>query len=356
LIDEVTHTLGRLHTFAVFAPHTARQLASPAFPGGNPYGADYLVTTRFAPGVGAHRLCVALTRIATHELLLSEELPFARDNLSTSHHHLAAALARRLAQGIERTELHTYKVTQSPSAYVSYLLGCEAHRLADLRSLRRAKNHFRDALKQSEFFVAARAMLARTLCLEWVVLDRNEREPIERAIALAREAVEIDPMDPGAHREIGHAMLYLGAIDEGVESLRTATQLGPHSADALFHYGDGLVHLGEMKEARRVMDTALSLNPLAPDLYYWVSATADYFLGDYPAASRTLRRMENRESAARVVAAVEAMNGNLEEAARFRDVFLAGHPNFRLADYMFPQRRPEDRQHILEGLRRAGFA
>jgi hypothetical protein len=100
----------------------------------------------------------------------------------------------------------------------------------------------------------------------------------------------------------------------------------------------------------------LSLNPLAPDVYHWVSATADYFLGDYAAASKALRRMQNRESAARVVAAVEAMNGNLEEAARFRDVFLTGHPNFRLADYMFPQRRPEDRQHILEGLRRAGFA
>jgi tetratricopeptide (TPR) repeat protein len=150
-------------------------------------------------------------------------------------------------------------------------------------------------------------------------------------------------------------MLYLGAIEEGVESLRTATQLGPHSADSLFHYGDGLVHLGEMQEARRVMDSALSLNPLAPDVYHWVSATADYFLGDYRSASEGLRRMENRESAARVVAAVEAMNGNLEEAARFRDIFLAGHPGFRLEDYMFPQRRPEDREHILEGLRRAGF-
>jgi tetratricopeptide (TPR) repeat protein len=283
-------------------------------------------------------------------------LPFAHDTLSTNHHHLAAALARRLAQGIERTELHAYQVTQSPSAYVSYLLGCDALRLADLRSLRRAKKYFREALRQSEFFVAARAMLARTLCIEWVVLDRNEREPIEQAIALAREAADIDPMDPGAHREIGHAMLYLDAIDEGVESLRTATQLGPHSADALFHYGDGLVHLGEMKEARRVMDAALRLNPLAPDVYHWVSATADYFLGDYPAASKALRRMEDREPAARVVAAVEAMNGNLEEAGHFRDIFLAGHPDFRLADYMFPQRRPEDREHILEGLRRAGFS
>lgn len=356
LIDEVTHTLGRLRTFAVFAPHTARQLVASPFPSGNPYGVDYLVTTRLVPATSENRLRIALTRLETHELLMSEELSFARDDLSGHHHRLAAALGMRLAQGIERTELSLYGTTESPSAYVSYLFGCEALQRIDLPSLRRAKRHFRNALKASRYFVAARAMLARTICHEWVVLDRKERGPIDEAVALAREAADIDPLDPGGHREIGHALLYLGEIDEGVESLRAATHLAPHLAEGLFHYGDGLVHLGDMPEARRVMDKALSLNPLAPDVYYWVSATADYFLGDYESASATFKQMQDREPAARVIAAVEAMNGNMEEAARHRDIFMAGHPDFRIADYMFPQRRPEDRAHILEGLRRAGFS
>ncbi len=356
LVDEVTHTLSRLRTFAVFAPHTARQLVRGPFPGGNPYGADYLVATRLAPGPAGARLTVALTRLATQELLLSEELPFVRGDLNAHHVHLAAALGARLAQGIERAEQRLYRTTGSASAYVHYLIGCENLRTIDLRALRRAKGHFRQAIRLSRDFVPARAMLARTLCLEWILLDRNEREPIEAAVALAREAAGIDPLDPLAHREVGHALLYLDAIDEGVEALRAATQLGPHHADVLFHYADGLIHLGAMPEARRVMDRALALNPLAPDLYHWVSATADYFLGHYAAASVALKRMRQPESAARVIAAVEAMNGNLDEARRQRDIYLAAHPDFRLADYMFPQRRPEDRAHYLEGLRRAGFA
>jgi hypothetical protein len=36
LVDEVTHTLGRLRTFAVFAPHTARLLANSPFPAAIP--------------------------------------------------------------------------------------------------------------------------------------------------------------------------------------------------------------------------------------------------------------------------------------------------------------------------------
>ena len=354
LIDEVTHTLARLRTFAVFAPYTARQIVVAPFPHANPYGADYVVSTRFAPGSGFSRLRVMLTRVETHELLLSEELPFTREALSAHHYHLAAALGTRLAEGIERTERHIYSVTSTPSAYVHYLLGGEALRGIDLQSIRRARGHFREALRLSRDFVAARALLARTHSLEWVLLDRNEREPIEKAVALAREAALLDPMDPNAHREIGHALIYLGAVDEAVESLHSAAQLAPHRSDVLFHYGDGLVHLGKMQEARDVMDKALRLNPLAPDVYHWVSATADYFLHDYASASASLRRMQNPEPAARVIAAVEAMNGNPDGAARHRDIYLAAHPDFRLADYMLPL-QPEVREHYLEGLRRAGF-
>ena len=354
LVDEVTHTLGRLRTFAVFAPHTARLLANSPFPAGNPYGADYLVTTRFAPSSSDTRLCVALTRLETHEQLLTEELRFTQADLNAHHFHLAAAIGTRLASGIERTERRIYRTTGSANAYVHYLLGCEDVRSVDLRIIRRAMGHFRQALKLSRDFAPARAMMARAISVEWLLLDRDERGRIEKAVALAREATELDPLDPNGHREIGHALIYAGAIDEAVESLRSAAQLGPHSADVLFQYGDGLVHLGDIPEARRVLDKALDLNPLAPDLYYWVAATADYLLGHYPAASQMVNRMKNREPAARFIAAVEAMNGNLEAAARHRDIYLAQHPGFKLADYLFPLQR-ENRDHYFEGLRRAGF-
>ena len=65
-------------------------------------------------------------------------------------------------------------------------------------------------------------------------------------------------------------------------------------------------------------------------------------------------RIKHREPAARFLAAVEAMNGNLQKAARHRDVYLAEHPDFRLADYIFPF-KPIHREHYFEGLRRAGF-
>jgi tetratricopeptide (TPR) repeat protein len=298
---------------------------------------------------------VALTRLETHEQLLTEELRFTPEDLNAHHFHLAAAIGTRVAKGIERAEQRIYRTTGSASAYVHYLLGCEDMRSIDLRAVRRAKAHFRQAIKLSQDFAAPRAQMARAMSVEWLLLDRNERERIEKAISLAREAAELDPLDPNGHREVGHALIYAGAIDEAVESLRSAAQLGPHSADVLYQYGDALVHSGDLLEARTVLDKALALNPLAPDLYYWASASADYFLGRYADASVMVNRIKNREPVSRFIAAVEAMNGNLAEAARHRDIYLSAHPDFRLEDYIFPFVKRDQLERYFEGLRRAGF-
>lgn len=357
MIDEVTHALSRARTFAVFAPHTARRLVRGPFPQGNPYGADYVVRTSL-PNVGgdAARLTVTLTSLSTHEVLLSETVAVSQADLNVRHIHLASALGSRLSSGIERAERRYYRTTGSASAYVHFLLGSDCIKTLELRSLRRAKAHFRSALKLSPDFVPARAMVARTLCLEWILLDRREPEPIEEALRLAKEGVDIDPAEPLALRELGHALVYLDRMDEAVETLRAATDLGPHHADILLNYADGLIHIGKITDARSVMDRALLLNPLPPDQYHWISATADYLLGDYAAASTSFGRMHERQAAARFMAAVEAMNGNAAEARRQRDLYMGSHPEFRLADYMFPLRRAEDREHVLEGLRRAGFS
>ncbi len=356
LIDEVTHQLSRARTFAVFAPHTARQLHLRAFPGSMPYGADYIVSTRISPWDGDNlRLTAHLTKVATHEVLLSEELRFAPEELSRRHADLVSALVHKLGGGVERAELRTYRATGAASAFVHYLLGTEHMRTLSLTTLRRARRHFKQAMVLSPHFVPPMSVMAKALCQEWVLLDRKEPDLIHNAISLARRAADEDPLDPSGYRELGHSLLYLSDFDEAIEQLEAALDRGPYHADVLTHYADGLVHTGRPHDARAAMGKALELNPLAPDNYYWIGATADFFDGDYAAASKKLAAMERPEAAARVVAAVEAMHGDLQRARSFRDLYLQEHPDFRVDDYIIPLRRSEDRQRYLEALRTAGF-
>jgi tetratricopeptide (TPR) repeat protein len=198
-------------------------------------------------------------------------------------------------------------------------------------------------------------MLAYTYSWEWLLLDRREPAPLQKAVELASRAVQDDPLDPIGHRELGNAALYLDRTDEALEHLQNAVSLGPHYADVLFNYADLLMHLGRNEEAAVPMDTALELNPLAPDLYFWINGTIRYFLGDYQAASASFDRMKEKEAASRVMAAVEAMLGNTKRAHELRATYMARHPDFRLADFMIPLKSPAAREHYIEGLRRAGF-
>jgi DNA-binding SARP family transcriptional activator/tetratricopeptide (TPR) repeat protein len=356
LMDEVTFTLSRARTFAVFAPHTARQLAVRPFPDDAPYGADYVLSTRLRSGLGGVlSLLLMLTRVATHEVLLSEELRFAPQDLEHRRSDLVSAMALRFANTVERAELSHYRSTGAASAYVHYLLGAEWMKTTTLSTLRRARRHFKRAVQLSPRFAPARSMMARSLSLEWVMLDRKEDEPILAAIDLARRAIDEDPLDPSGHRELGHALIYLDRVDEAVTHLEDAVGRGPNHADVLMNYADGLVHAGMMPKAKAAMDHALELNPLAPDLYYWIAGTADFFLGDYASASLKLSTMQEPQSAARFVAAVEAMNGNLPRAHAYRDAFLGQHPEFRVADYHVPLRKKAHRELYLEALRVAGF-
>lgn len=356
-VDEVIHSLARSRTFAVFGPHTARQLAAPAFPKGNPYGVDYLAALRVIGELGSDQtvLAVTLTRVATQEVLMSEEMVFSPAALTFNHFAMALSISAHISRQIGATEMQLYRRTGAASAFVHYLLGNEYLSRFMLQNVRAARNHYKQALKLAPHLSPARSMLARALCLEWLLLQRHDRELIDASLKLARDALAEDPLDPMAHREVGHALLYFDQLDAGVEAFEDGVKLGPHHADLLFHYGDGLAHLGRLHEARAAIDKALSLNPLAPDLYHWVSATTDYFLGKYASASASLDRLKEKEPAARVIALVEAMNGNLAKAHKYRDIFMQSHPEFRLEGYSIPQRRKEDREHFLEGMRRAGF-
>lgn len=356
LIDEVTHHLARARTFAVFAPHTARLLGERPFPGNSPYRADYVLTTELSPHDDTSlRLIARLTRVSTHEVLFSEELRFRHENLGRRHSDLVAGLALQLANGIERSELARYRMTGAASSYVHYLLGVDHMRTMSLGTMRRARRHLRHANVLSRNFAPAMSMMARAMCIEWVLLDRTEPDLIEAAVNLARKASMEDPLDPAGYRELGHALIYRDALDEAVEQLENALDRGPHHADVLTYYADVLVHIGRSAEAQAPMAKALELNPLAPDNYYWIGATADFFSGDFAGASRKLAAMQRPEAAARLVAAVEALHGDLERAHRFRDIYMAEHPDFVASNYSIPLRRKEDRDRYHEALRIAGF-
>src|SRR5690606_18818133 len=98
--------LGKMRTFAVIAPFTARSvdMADPLASAGR-IGANYVVTTRVLLSAGRTALAFALMESATGEVLLADMLPIDAQNLETSEAALVEALAASIAQRISGSEL-----------------------------------------------------------------------------------------------------------------------------------------------------------------------------------------------------------------------------------------------------------
>lgn len=353
LISEVTLALCRLRTFAMFAPHTARQLAlEDAEEQAHRLGADYFISTEL---LGRNRLGFRLIHLPTRALLASEAVDLTE--LGMASEELAKTIAASVSQHIARVELSAYRRSGEASAFVHYLLGCERLQY-DLIAVRKARKHFIRALDLSPYFVQAKAMLARTLNMEWLLLSREDTELLDQAEDLAQQALDVDPLAPAGHWEIGNILLYRRRMDESLHHIRSARHRAPHLADILSDEADVLVHLGEGSLASAKIEAAIHLNPLPPDEYRWVQGSADFISGDYQSALDHLRMMKDQRPVARMMAASAAMVGDRTAANRYRRIWLERYPDFRIADWVkiIPVKKPEAIDQMVEALRRAGFS
>lgn len=354
LVSEVTILLGRMRTFAMFAPYTARRLATDdPLAAARSVAAAYVVSTEITGQQRGLSLGFALVHTASQEILLADHV---RLDEAPADERIAIGIATAISRHIAEVEIGRFRRTGEASAFTHYLLGQE--RLSyDLKSIRKARAHFNRAIALSPRFAPAHAMIARSLTYEWLVLGRSEPELLKTAFQLGKHAAEIDPLLPSGPWEMGHALLYMQRLDESLEQVELAIERSPHVADLLADHADVFVAMADGHKAKAAITRAMKLNPISPDEYFWVLATSDFLLEDYVATLKSFNRMANTRPVARLMAACHAMLGEMEEAGRHRDRWLEDYPDFKVADWvrLIPMRDRRVAQQIADAMRSAGF-
>jgi adenylate cyclase len=152
----------------------------------------------------------------------------------------------------------------------------------------------------------------------------------EGARAEAEQALSLSPNLAAAHAALGAALVFAGRPKDGAAALQKSIRLDPHhhrsptrlNQMAISHY-----LLGEYEAALDVADRAIRSHPEYPLFYRWRAAS----LGQL---------------------------GRLEDARRALDQAIAMSPtSFEIyVRDRVPWMRPEDHAHMLDGLRKAGWA
>ena len=182
----------------------------------------------------------------------------------------------------------------------------------------------------------------------------------ERAAAAA---ILADSEDPWAHYALGNVYMFARRFDDSLAEFELALRLNPNFSLAQGYYGLALAYCARWEEGASAASRALRLSPRDPfsAIYYGIAAYAQFIGRNYDEAMRLAREgiRERRDfvGAHRVLTAAAGLAGQAEVATAALQELRRVQPNISLAwvTNQMPIKLDSEREHYLEGLRRAGL-
>ncbi len=146
---------------------------------------------------------------------------------------------------------------------------------ADLAEARRLLEH---AIEIDPDYSDAIAMLGGTYSIEYVLGWSSDPALIDRAEALARRALELDPSNEGPHVTLGAVNLARGRPDRVIFHAEKAIELAPSAAGPRLVLSAGLAQSGRPVAAIESLQRAIRLDPRVSEnpglfsilaIFYW---------------------------------------------------------------------------------------
>ncbi len=249
------------------------------------------------------------------------------------------------------------KPTESHLAYDFFLRGSERLNRLTMADTLKARGMFESAIESDPNYAAAQAFLAATYLYEW--LWHGPMECLDRAEELAKTALSLDDNDNRSHVIFGRVQLYRRNFDMAEYHHRKSIELNSNDANSQAHMGLMLTFFGEADEAIEWISRAMRLNPYHPDWYCEDLGQALFVGRRYEEAVGSLNRMKQPPYWVLAwLAACHAQLGQTETAQRIAKDLVETARDVDWQRYVVqdePFRHDADRDHWLEGLRKAGL-
>jgi adenylate cyclase len=180
---------------------------------------------------------------------------------------------------------------------------------------------------------------------------------------LALRAVASNEGDAEAHACLSWALNFDGDYEGALAEARRALTISPNLASAHRALGTTLIFSGEPGQGLAALQTSIRLDPRDPLLAWHLNrvAIAHYFLRDYEAAvdaaRQVIRLYPDFPLIYRWLAAALGQIGHVDEAREaLNSAITVGAGSFEMyVRQRVPWHRAEDYEHMLDGLRKAGW-
>jgi TolB-like protein/Tfp pilus assembly protein PilF len=274
---------------------------------------------------------------------------------------IVSVLALKLTSD-ERERVYA-RLTENLEAYDHFLRGRDQAFRDTAEANAQARALLEKAIELDPGFSLAFSHLSRNHVLAYVNRwGELPEQSLELAMELGRRAVELDEANPHAHFAVGAASLWMKRHEQATSAARKCLATDPNFAEGHAVFGLILVYSGNPREAIVSLHKAMRLDPHYRDIYLHLLALAHYQLEEYEQAADVLKRRLVRKPESDISRVLLAATlGQLGEVEKSRMEWAEVHrinPKYSLEHRrrILPYKNPEDFEHILEGLRKAGIA
>ncbi|HJY84941.1 MAG TPA: adenylate/guanylate cyclase domain-containing protein [Candidatus Binatia bacterium] len=273
---------------------------------------------------------------------------------------IVAYLAVRLTEGEQERAWRQY--TSSPEAYDYLLRGLEYVNRSTKEANAQAWQMFEKAIELDPTYAVAYASLSLTYFTEWTLQWSQDPQILERAFALAQQAIALDDSLSTAHSMLGQIYTWRQQHDQAIAEGERAILLAPNCADCYVGMA-GILSLSQRPtEAVGLVEKAMRLNPQYPGWYPYILGYAYRVTGRYEEAIEALKNALARRSPCHLfthlnLAAAYSELDRTEEAQAEAAEVLRISPNFSVEEYgrITPQKDQAITERTLAALRKAGL-
>jgi TolB-like protein/cytochrome c-type biogenesis protein CcmH/NrfG len=254
------------------------------------------------------------------------------------------------------------KPTESLAAYEAVLRGREFTSHATRESNDEAQDMFQRAIDLDPSYAAAYAELGLSI-REAVASGWTEfvADDLGRAETLAQKALSLDPASTAAYRLLAEINLARGRFDLALGQTERVLEINPNDAESFTTRGNILLWSGRAAEALPWFEGALRFDHANARTAHLLGI-AYYFLARYGEAVEAIDRGlagslgRNLQLMGRtILAATYAQLGRDQDAGRERALVIRMAPFLNAERFAGQFGTQEARDHMLEGLKKAGF-
>jgi adenylate cyclase len=335
---------------------------------GRELGVRYVLEGSVRRDGGQVRITAQLVDAETRVHIWAERYDRKLEDALALQDEVARRIVTVLAVHVQKAE--TGRVLAKPpaawQAYDHYLraVGCIAayHSSYEKKDLFRGRRLLQQALAIDPAYARAHAALSSCYMSQWVHRwddDCPWAEALDRSCRCARESVRLAPELPEAHIALGQALTFLRQHDAAVIAVERAAALNPNLTSFRFAYT--YVLAGQAARAVDLLERHMRLDPFYEPNAPAALGFASNMLGRYREALPHLQEAVSRAPAMAhgyyPLATTLARLGRLDEAKVQVEHALRLEPWYRISQSLTARffKRAEDAEHLIAGLRAAGF-